>query len=191
MNSSGIWRRLRGAIGNAVVWGGAWAASALVVFGVLRITGILSEGHWGDGIVVAGRFGFVGAIASVAFSGVVRLLYRGRRLSEINWVRFGAGGAVVAGSFVLGMMIVPRLLSGEAMLPLGALLVNGLMAAGFGGVAAAGSLILAQRAEALRPEETLDRFSSSAEDVDQLVAGSPATWHAARSFAQDGSLSYL
>ena len=98
MDRGNIVRRLRGAVGNAVVWGAAWAGSALAVFGVLRITGVVPQGNIGDALFVATRFGVVGAIASLAFSGLVRLVYRGRRLSEISWVRFGIGGAVVAGA---------------------------------------------------------------------------------------------
>ena len=173
MDGDSIWRRLRGAVGNAVVWGGAWAASALVVFGVLRVMGILPQGNIGDGIFVATRFGVVGAMASVAFSSVVRLLYRGRRLSEISWVRFALGGAAVAGAVVLGMMVVPRLMSGEPMLPLTALLSTGLVASAFGGIAAGGSLKLAQRAES--PFPGTGQFAlDDADDLDRLTTGEPA-----------------
>ena len=173
MDRTNIWRRLRGAIGNAVVWGGAWAASAMVMFGVLRVTGVLSQGNVGDALFVAARFSVVGAIASVAFSGVVRLLYRGRRLWEISWLRFGVGGAVVGGVFVTAVIVANRILSGEPMLPLANLLTNGVMAAAFGGIAAAGSLRLAQRAEALIPGRSDDRLAGLPE-VDQLIAGDPA-----------------
>ena len=37
MDGNNIWRRLRGVVGNAVVWGGVWAASA--VGGVCRAPG--------------------------------------------------------------------------------------------------------------------------------------------------------
>jgi hypothetical protein len=173
MERESIWRRLRGAVGNAVVWGAAWAGSAVVVFTALRIAGVIPQGHVLDALIPAVRFGFVGAIASVAFSGIVRLLYRGRRLSEISWVRFGVGGAVVGGLFVTAFLTTARLLSGDAMLPLQTLLTNGLLAAGFGGVAAAGSLKLAQRADRLfrgASHDGLERF----EDVDRLEAGEPA-----------------
>ena len=116
MDRNNIWRHLRGAIGNAVVWGGAWAASAMVVFGVLRVTGVLSQGNVGDALFVAARFGIVGAIASVAFS---------------------------------------------------------FTAAAFGGIAAAGSLRLAQHAEALLPTGSQDRLDGL-DEVDSLAAGEPA-----------------
>ena len=170
MNREGIWRRVRGAIGNAVVWGGAWAASAMVVFGVLRVTGILSEGHIGDAIFVAARFGVVGAIASVAFSSIVRLLYRGRRLSDISWIRFGIGGAVVGGVFVMGIIVVNKLVTGEPMVPIQSLLTNGLMAATFGGIAAAGSLRLAQRAEEV-PTAAIPDPVAGVDELDMLAAG--------------------
>jgi hypothetical protein len=170
MDVDKIVRWVRGAVGSALVWGGAWAATAFAVFTTLNVAGVLPEGvHWADAFLVAARFGVVGGIAGAAFSSVVRLLYRGRRISEINWVRFGIGGAVVGGVFVPAFMTAARLLSGDGMLPLEVLLTNGLMAAGFGGIAAAGSLKLAQRGDTLLSAGNHDRLDGP--DVDYLASG--------------------
>jgi hypothetical protein len=80
---------------------------------------------------------------------------------------------VVGGLFVTAFLATARLLSGDEMLPLQNLLTNGLLAAAFGGVAAAGSLKLAQRADRLfrgASHDHLERF----EDVDRVEAGEPA-----------------
>lgn len=152
MDAENLFWRLRGAVGNALVWGASWTATAFGVTVALRAAGLLPGlASWLDAIAVAGRFGVVGAIAGGAFSLVVGLLYRGRRLSEIRWVRFGLGGGLVAGVFVPSFMTVARLLSGDAILPLAELLATGLLSAGFGGIAAGTSLKLAQRAEAALP----------------------------------------
>lgn len=152
MDIHNLFRRLRGAFGNAVVWGAAWAASALGVFAVLKVSGMLPASViWLDSLLVAARFGVVGGIAGGAFSLVIGLLYRGRRLSDISAVRFGIGGGIMAGLFVPGFMTAARLLSGDGFLPLENLLTNGSLSALFGGVAAGLSLKLAQRGDPLLP----------------------------------------
>ena len=155
MNGHDIVRRLRGAVGNALVWGAAWFAGALVVMAVLRILGFANSerawiGVWKD----AARFGVVGTIAGAAFSSFIGLWYRGRRLREISWVRFGIGGGIVTGLFVPTFIIVMRFLSGDSFLAVDALVRNGVVGAVFGGVAAAASLRLAQAGETLLPGRT-------------------------------------
>lgn len=150
MNTDNIFRRLRGAFGNAVVWGAAWAGCAAVVFAALKIGGVLSPSAiWLDAIMVAGRFGFMGGIVGGAFSLVIGLLYSGRRLSDLSVVRFGVRGGIMAGLFVPSFLTVARLLSGDTFLPLENILINGGLSAMFGAVAAGGSLLLAQRAQTL------------------------------------------
>ncbi|HEX6040279.1 hypothetical protein [Longimicrobium sp.] len=150
MSTDNIIRRLRGAVGNAVVWGACWAATACAVMAGMVITGLAPEGAMLiDAPLVGARFGVMGAITGGAFSLAIGLLYRGRRLSEISWMRFGVGGGLAAGLFVPAFMTVARLLSGDSFLPLENLLTNGSLSALFGGVAAGASMWLAQRAERL------------------------------------------
>ena len=169
MDTENFFRRLRGVIGNAVVWGAGWAASALVVFIGLKAAGVVQSPSWLDGLMVAARFGFVGALAGTAFSGVIGLLYRGRRLADISALRFGIGGAMMGGVFVPAFLTLARLLSGDGPLPLADLLTNGLLSAAFGAVAAGGSLKLAQRAQTLLPGGIHDRPG-------RLVSGDRLAW---------------
>lgn len=157
MAVSDIARRLRGLLGNALVWGSGWFAATFAVLVTLRAFGFApADSSWGDALRFALRSGVMGAIASTAFSSFIALRYRGRRLSAISWVRFGIGGAVVTGLFVPAFLVVARLLSGDAFLPLSALLRNGLVGAVFGGAAAGASLKLAQLATALLPAPSHD-----------------------------------
>lgn len=187
MDVGNIWRRLRAVVGNAMVWGAGWAALGFAVFAGMKVAGLLSPSViWLDSIIIAGRLGVMGGITGAAFSAVIRLLYRGRRLAEISCVRFGIGGGVVAGVFVPAFMTVARLLSGDGPLPLDGVLSNGLLAAAFGGVAAGVSLKLAQRAQALLAGESQDRPGvlgsgnplASAGERDAERRGAPA-WRAA------------
>jgi hypothetical protein len=145
-------------VGNALVWGAGWTACALVAFAALKVAGILSPSViWLDSIIIAGRFGVMGGIVGGAFSLLIGLLYRGRRLADISWVRFGLRGGIMAGLFVPTFLTAARLLSGDTFLPMENLLTNGLLSAAFGGVAAGVSLKLAQRANPLLASGSQDR----------------------------------
>jgi hypothetical protein len=152
--------RLRGAFGNAIVWGLGWFTAALAAFGALRVVGILTV-PWADVLVTAGKAGIIGGVAGGVFSSVIGLLYHGRRLSEISWVRFGIGGGVVAGLFVPIFLQLMNWFSGDGLVPLELVLDDALLAVVFGGAAAAGSLKLAQRADTSLTggtEDQLDRL---------------------------------
>ncbi len=158
MASESIFRTLRGVVGNALVWGAGWFAATLVVLATLRVIGADSEsGSWVPELQFAARSGIMGAIAGTAFATFIRLWYRGRRLSDLNWVRFGLGGALVIGLFVPAFLVVARLLSGDDFLPLSALLRNGFVGAVFGGAAAGVSLKLAQLADRYLPDRSHDQ----------------------------------
>src|SRR5688500_9994336 len=101
--SENRFRRLRAVLRNAVTWGAAWAAAggalvtALSLFdpgpGIESLVerlgmAILSGVAWGV------RFGIAGAVIGTIFASVIRLGYRGRRLADIDPVRFGMLGAV-------------------------------------------------------------------------------------------------
>lgn len=134
-------RRLRGALGNALLWGAAW--SALGFAAVSALTGSLL-----NGLVFAPRFGIIGVVTGAAFSSLVPLLYRGRRLSEISPVRFGMAGGLVAGVFMPLFLQTMNVLSGGP-IPWSLVLDDAPLAAVLGGIAAGGSLALAQRARTL------------------------------------------
>jgi hypothetical protein len=148
MNLGNIARRLTGAAKNAVVWGGAWFTLAFGTILGLRTIGVVVPPEIGvvDAIGMAIRVGIVGGVAGGAFAVFVSLLYRGRRLSEISWARFGLGGATVAVLFVLAFFGIGGL-AGGGFPALRDILSDLIMAAGFGGVTAGASLWLAQRAE--------------------------------------------
>ena len=83
-------------------------------FATLKVTGILpAEASWLDAIAIAAKLGIIGGVAGVAFSAVVGLLYRGRRLSDISAMRFGVGGGIMAGLFVPVFLQAMNLLYGR------------------------------------------------------------------------------
>lgn len=159
---SGTKRSLRAAFGNALLWGGGWAALGFVAFNVLLAAGYLPATlWWADGLMIAAKFGMIGVLAGGAFSAAIRLLYRGRRLSQISSVRFGIAGGLVAGVFVPLFLQTMNLLSGDGAVPMGLVLDDAVWAALFGAAAAGGSLKLAQHADAVLPGGSQDGLLES------------------------------
>jgi hypothetical protein len=150
MALSKIVRLIRGAVGNALVWGGAWFASSLAIFATLKLTGV-AHAPWDAALRGAAMFAVMGTITGTAFSTYIGWRYRGRRLAEINWVRFGISGGILTGLFVPTFISFMRFISGDPVLPLQALAFNGAVTAVLGGVAAAASLKLAQLGEKRLP----------------------------------------
>lgn len=150
--------RSGGAFGNALVWGVAWSALwvvAVVGFTVLGLLGVTPGLSWADALASAVRFGvafgIIGFVAGGAFSGVFRLRYHGRRLSELSWVRIGIGGGTMAGLLVPVFLQAMNWISGDGFVPWGLVLDDALLAALFGSVAASGSIKIAQLSGALLP----------------------------------------
>jgi hypothetical protein len=149
MAGKNLLQRLTGAVKNGVVWGVTWFALAFVTIIGLRTIGVVVPAEIGvlDAIGMAVRVGIAGGMAGGVFAAFISLLYRGRRLSEISWVRFGLGGAIVAELFMLAFFAIGNLASGDGFPALEDILSDLIIAVVFGGIAAGASMWLAQRAE--------------------------------------------
>ena len=122
--------RIRGAIGIGLTWAAAWFAAGLAL--------LLVVGFGAADVPFPLFFGFLGFLAGATFSGVVGVLGRRRRFDQMSLPRFAAWGA-------LGGL----LLSGALMLAMGPadVLVVGPVFGIAGAISAAGTLMLARRAE--------------------------------------------
>ena len=138
-------RRIRGAIGMGLTWALAWFVAGLVL--------LLVVGFGAADVPFPIGFGVFGFLAGVTFSGVLVIIEGRRRFDQMSLRRFAGWGAVggllLSGSFALAIR-----LGGE-------FLVLGPVFALAGAGCAAGSLMLARRAE---EPESLD----AGEDVDEL-----------------------
>jgi hypothetical protein len=154
--------RLRGLFRNSMVWGVAWGTFGTGVASVMRLIDGIPFGYaLLDGLGMGIRIGFAGAITGAAFFAFISAAYRGKRLSEISWQRFGIGGAVVAGLFVPSFLQTMNLLTGGGLVPWSLLSDDFFLSALFGGITAAGTMIIAQRDEAAHPvtaEDLLNRM---------------------------------
>jgi hypothetical protein len=172
MSENTGWRRLRGVIRNAAVWGAVWGGLGTAVATLFRLSDKISPGiALMDGIGMGVRIGVMGAIASGVFATFISLAYSGKRLSEISWVRFGIGGCIVAGVFVPGFLQTMNLITGGGLVPWNLVADDFLFSALFGGITAAGTMKLAQMDEAANPvtvQSLLERM-----EQDALGAGAP------------------
>lgn len=143
-------RRLRAALRNALLWGLGWSAAGLLVLLVLGALGRLPDANaWLEGLGIVIKLGVWGVFSGIAFAGLMRLLYHGRRLSDISWVKFGILGGIATGLFVPLFMQVLNILSGDGPVAWNLVLDDAVWATAAGALAAGGSLKLAQRAQAL------------------------------------------
>lgn len=165
--------RLRAAFRNAVVWGVGWGAIGSAVAMAMRfIDNIPFRNAVLDGLGMGIRIAFIGAIAGTAFFAFISLAYRGKRLRDISWIRFGIGGAILAGLFVPAFLQTMNLISDGSMVPWNLVFDDLIFSAVFGGITAAGTMFLAQRHEAAYPvtvQELLDRMERQTLDVGEAA----------------------
>ena len=150
-------KRWRAVLRTALTWGAAWAVAGGALIGLITLFDPTPEidsipGRLGIAVLTGGmwgvRFGLIGAVMGTVFSTVIRIGYRGRRLADISPVRFGLLGAVVGGVGVPLFLQMMNVLSGGGPIAWGLVTDDGLWASVFGGAAAAGSILLARRADA-------------------------------------------
>jgi MFS family permease len=155
-----------------MVWGVVWGTFGTAVATVMRLIDKIPFGYAVlDGIGMGIRIGVMGGIAAAAFFAFISVAYRGKRLADISWVRFGIGGAIVAGLFVPGFLQTMNLLTGGPLVPWHLLFDDLVLSAVFGGITAGGTMLLAQRNEAAHPvtvEDLLNRM-----EQESLGAGEP------------------
>jgi hypothetical protein len=159
---------LRAAVGNALTWGAGWGGAAFAVLVAVKVFG--TDVSWGEGLGLAARFAVIGTVSGMAFSAVIRRSYRGRRLAEISWWRFGLRGGVATALFIPCFLSVMRLLSGEGILPLEFWLSNMTVGAVFGSVAAGGTVKIAQLAGRALPRGSRDQLDAAVA-TDRLATG--------------------
>ena len=153
-------RTLRAILRTAMLWSAAWALAGGAIMATFALfdpdPGIESLPERLGMTVFAGvawgvRFGLAGAVIGAVFSTVIRVGYRGRRLADINPVRFALLGAVVGGVGVPLFLQTMNVLSDGRPIAWGLVTDDAVWATVFGAAVAAGSIMLARRADRLPP----------------------------------------
>jgi len=158
-------RRIRGALGNALTWGVAWFAGGLAITTAAFLTGLYpASAGWWVAFAIAKAVGVTGFITGGAFSLYLGIVHRDRQLHELRAGRLALAGAVIAAVLSVSLLV----LNGGLILPIQALVGDGLIAALLGAVTAGGTIRLSQRAAGAgdglraleREQEGLDRLSA-------------------------------
>jgi LytS/YehU family sensor histidine kinase len=140
-------RRLRGALGNALVWGVGWFAAGLaLILGLALIPPVtpLEWGFWRYALGGAASIATVGAITGGAFSAYVAATYRDKRLGDLNPARFAVWGGVVS---IMMALVIVSLLNADSGWPLrlAEVIPTILISGTLGGLTGFGSIRMAQR----------------------------------------------
>ena len=162
-------RTLRAILRTAMLWSAAWALAGGAIMATFALFDpdprieslperlgmtVFAGVAWGV------RFGLAGAVIGAVFSAVIRVGYRGRRLADINPARFALLGAVVGGVGVPLYLQTMNVLSDGRPIAWGLVTDDAVWASVFGAAVAAGSIMLARRADRLPPgshQEQLER----------------------------------
>lgn len=147
-------RPWRAIVRNALTWGVAWALAGGAIVALLALfdprpgieslperlgLALFAAVSWGV------RFGIIGAVIGTAFAAVIRFSYQGRRLADINPLRFTLLGAVIGGVGVPLFLQLMNVLSGSGPIAWGLVTDDAVWATVFGAVVACGTILLARR----------------------------------------------
>ena len=104
-----IFRRLRGALGNALVWGTVWFAAGFVLITGYSLLGprstTLSWELLSYALRGAAWIAMYGAVVGGAFSAYIAANFRNSRLQDLSPGRFALGGGLVTLVFVLAISL--------------------------------------------------------------------------------------
>lgn len=110
-----IVRRLRGALGNALVWGTGWFVAAYGLFTGYAILSSLTPLSWvfsAGALLGAVRIGVVGALTGALFSAYIAANFRHQKLQDISASRFALGAGLVTALPILLISLWGNLTTG-------------------------------------------------------------------------------
>ena len=142
-----VFRRLRGALGNALVWAGAWfiAAFPLTALAPFIFGTTPNFTYLGAAMFLAPTLAIFGFVSGGAFSLYLGIAGRDRSLNELKpgWVALGTG--VTVGLLVAAFLFLFVFLRGFPV-SLGPTIMGASIFGGLAGVTALGQVKIAQKA---------------------------------------------
>ena len=140
-----VQQRLRGAFGNALIWGVGWAIAGVAIISVVYGLGLAGGRSFLESVgAAASSFGVLGFLAGGAFSVYLGSIGRRRQLHEISAGRT----AVIAG--LLTAVCVPlfrigiQALGSSFIVPIEVVLLTSVLPGVLGGLTAFGTIKIAQ-----------------------------------------------
>lgn len=166
-----LWQRIRGAVGNAVVWGVGWILAGVAIISVVYVLGFAGGRTFLESLgAAASSFGVLGFLAGGAFSIYLGSVGRRKQIHEINAGRT----AVVAG--LLTAVSVPLLrigleaLGASFIVPIEVLLLTSALPGVLGGLTAFGTIRVAQGSLGPGPQQEQVEPSSTHSLPDSTIS---------------------
>jgi hypothetical protein len=98
-----LFRRLRGALGNAAVWAGTWFLAAFPLHVMYWVLGVRTGPFWESALGMMLTYAGGGFLAGALFSVYLGIAGRNQRLAELKAGRIGIGSALTVGVIMPGM----------------------------------------------------------------------------------------
>jgi len=98
-----VFRRLRGALGNAMVWAGTWFLAAFPLHVLYWVAGIRYDSFWAGALGTMLTYAGGGFLAGGVFSLYLSIAGRNQRLKELKAGRVGLGSAITVGVVIPGL----------------------------------------------------------------------------------------
>ena len=167
----GLLRRLRGALGNALVWGVSWAGASFAFWATWILTGtgaVPVKEPW----VVLGvstlSAGISGVVTGLLFSGYLGIAHRSGGVLEIRVGR----SAIVGGLVAVAVPILTNaawMLATVSVVPLDILALGAVTPAVLGAATAGGTVFAARRAALHARNEATAELEAEQEEVGRLL----------------------
>ncbi len=142
-----IFRRLRGALGNALTWAAGWFIAAIPLTAlapyIFRTTPNFT--YWGAATFLAPTLAIIGFVSGGAFSLYLGIAGRGQRLNELKSGRVALGTGITVGLLMAVFLVLFVSLRGFPISFGPAILVSSIFG-GLGGLTALGQVKIAQKA---------------------------------------------
>ncbi len=141
-----ILRRIRGALGNAVVWASAWFLAAFPLTAVFWAFGLMSSvPFWPFAFGTAQTLAGMGFLAGGAFSLFLSVAGRHKRLIDLGPIRIALGSGLIAGVLVPAFGVVVNAFGGYPVTVEPTIMIA-MISGGLAGVTALGTIKVAQSA---------------------------------------------
>ena len=99
-----VFRRIRGALGNAMVWAGTWFLAAFPLHVLYWVAGIRYDPFWEGALGTMLTYAAGGFLAGGVFSVYLSIAGRNQGLKELKPGRVGLGSALAVGLAVPGLV---------------------------------------------------------------------------------------
>lgn len=160
-----ILRKIRGAVGNALIWAVAWFGAGLAIGAVLYLAGLFPvTSGWGVVLIMAKTLAVPGFVTGGAFSVYLGVRHRNRHILDLSVLRLALAGGAVAAVTLVGYLVA----QGAPAYP-SVLLIDGAIAGGLGAVTAGGTILLSKHATRRMRDGSMEALEREQADAARLL----------------------